>query len=252
MCDPLVDVADYHVVIAHELMARIKVPRRSDREIFRRNSAARDPLVYARTARQIDRVVVETEAFARLFSFQHLKSELFVFFKQLRQIFLLERVRCVRRSHYRLYGSLPESEISHCEHVRRKVLVVCSVGAAHVVFGALSACSYCRVVSRPCLHKSLEVVHDGIVSAPARLALAHAVVGLSSAVHAQDDVSHLTVGEVDDIFIYEYAVGGQREIEYLVVFLLKLSAVGDYLLADVPVYERLSAKEVHFKMSPAA
>ena len=55
-----------------------------------------------------------------------------------------------------------------------------------------------------------------------------------------------------DIIVYEHPVCGESKIEYLVVFLLKLTAVSYQFLAYFPVDKRLSAKKIHLKTSSGA
>ena len=75
---------------------------------------------------------------------------------------------------------------------------------------------------------------------------------LSPAVHAENDIAHLTVGKIYDIVIYQHSVGREREVEYLVMLLLELSAVFHEFLADIPVDQWLTAEEVHLEVPSAA
>ena len=122
------------------------------------------------------------------------------------------------------------------EDIVGEIGVEMGVGAAHVV--ALVAAL---------LHELLELGHDGIIAAVARVVLAEAVVDFLAAVEAQDDVVALLVAEVDNVI-----VGGHGKAEVLVVDLLLLAAVGHQLFHHVEVHQRLAAEEIDFEVAAGA
>ena len=102
MGDTFVHVAHEHLIVAHELVARIQVARRRYRLIFRSHAAAGHSLVDARTAGEVDGVMVEVEAFPLLFPLQHAFCQLFILLAEERHILFVERVVHVRCADNRL------------------------------------------------------------------------------------------------------------------------------------------------------
>ena len=127
------------------------------------------------------------------------------------------------------------------EDIVGEIGVEMGVGAAHVV--ALVAAL---------LHELLELGHDGIIAAVARVVLAEAVVHFLAAVEAQDDVVALLVAEVDNVIVDQHPVGGHGETEVFVVDLLLLAAVCHQLFHHVEVHQRLAAEEIDFEVAAGA
>ena len=97
VCDTLVDIADDHIIITDNLVTWIEIPCRRYCKLLSCNAAASDSFVNARSAGQIDSIVIEVESFASFPSVIHFKSELFIFIEQLRQVLLMKSIRNIRR-----------------------------------------------------------------------------------------------------------------------------------------------------------
>ena len=93
---PFINVADDHIIIAYELVARVQISGRSHGKILSCYTASRYSFIYARTSGQIDSIVIKTEAFAPLLSPEHLKCEFFIFLIKLRQILFVKSIRNIR------------------------------------------------------------------------------------------------------------------------------------------------------------
>ena len=114
-------------------------------------------------------------------------------------------------------------------------------GAAHVVVPAAAR-----------RDELLELRHDLVPAAVARVVDAVAVVDFTAPVEAQHDVAHLAVCKVDHVVVDQHAVRRQREAEILVAFLFAAARVGDELLDDVEVHQRLAAEEIDLQIAAAA
>ena len=185
--------------------------------------------------------MVEREAAALAVPLDHLFGQDLILLLEDGQVLRGQGAGVVRLTDHGLHAQLGKAEVSHVEDVVGKVGVEMGVGAAHVV-----------VLIAALLDELLELGHDGIIAAAARVILAEAVVDLLAAVQAQNDIVALLVAEVDDIVVDEHAVGGHGEAEILVVDLLLLTAVGHQLFDHIEIHQRLTAKEIDFEVAAGA
>jgi len=102
------------------------------------------------------------------------------------------------------------------------------------------------------LCKFFKFINDQIVAALAVSCRPHLIMDLSPPVNTKDHVGHLTVCKLHHFVIQKDAVGRQSKPELFTVLLLQRPAVSHQLLYDLKVHQRLSSKEIHFQVSPAA
>ena len=93
----LPDIAEPVFLIADKLVAGIKVAPRRYRHIFRAGAAARNTLVNAGAAREVDHVVIEGQRSALFFALQHLLREYLILLEEDRQI--VAYVRSIEKQH---------------------------------------------------------------------------------------------------------------------------------------------------------
>ena len=235
------DIAEAVFGITDELMAGEKLTPRRYRHIFRAGAATRDALVDAGTVFEVEHIMIEREASAFLFAAEHFLCEDLVLLEKLGEIFLGECVGIVGRTYDGLHAEFGEAEVSHVEQVVGKVHSVVCERTANVV-----------ILAAALFNETLEIGHDGIVAALARVVFAEMVVDFLASVKAEHDVVHFLIQEVDDFIVDQNAVGREGEAEVLVVLLFNASCVSNELLDDVPVHEGLAAEEVNLKVSSRA
>ena len=185
--------------------------------------------------------MVEREAAAFAVPLDHLFGQDLILLLEDGQVLRGQGAGIVRLADHGLHAQLGKAEVGHVEDVVGKIRVKVGVSAAHVV-----------VLIAALLDKLLELGHDGIIAAAARVILAEAVVDFLAAVQAQNDIVTLLVAEVDDIVVDEHAVGGHGEAEILVVDLLLLTAIGHQLFDHIEIHQRLTAEEVDFEVAAGA
>ena len=75
---------------------------------------------------------------------------------------------------------------------------------------------------------------------------------LPISVQTQHHVAALAVGEIDDVVVDEQAVGREREAEVFARLLFDAARVGDEVLDDLKIHQRLAAEEIHLQIAPSA
>ncbi len=240
--DALPDVAQLEVLLPHELVAGVQFPGGGDRHVLGARAAARDTLVDAGAAGQVQHVVVEGKGFARLPPLLHQLGQLFVLVKDDVQIRFGESGGVVGGADHRLHGKLVKAQVQHGLDVLQKIGVFMGEGAPHVV----------GLVRRAGSHQLLEFGHDGLPAALTGVVHPVAVMDFLPAVQREDHVVHFLVGKVDDIVVNEHSVGGQGEAEVLSPLLFHRAGVGHQILYHLPVHQRLAAEEVHLQIVPGA
>ena len=145
-------------------------------------------------------------------------------------------------AHHRLHAQLGKSQVvRHMEQVLGEVRVGVGEGAPHVV-----------VLPAPGRHQLLELGHNAVVAAVARVVHPGAVVDFLAPVQREHHVAHLPVGKVNHIVVDEHAVGGEGEAEVFAPLLFHAAGVLHQALNHVPVHQRLSAEEVHLQVAAGA
>ena len=97
-----------------------------------------------------------------------------------------------------------------------------------------------------------EFRHDQIIASGAFAEWSHVVVYLFTAVHAENNIGHLTITELHYLIIKKNTVGGKSKSEFLVMKLFLLSSVSDQIFYNLPVHQRLAAKKIHLQVSSGA
>ena len=185
--------------------------------------------------------MVEGEGLARAVALEHQLGKLFVLLHHHGKI-LGHKLRGVTRgADDGLHAQLGKAQVKHGLNVLEEIRVGVRKGASHVVALAASG-----------LNQLLEFGHDAIPASLACVVYAEAVVDLAAAVKAQDHVVALAVGKVDDVIVDEHSVGGQGKAEVLVVLFFHRARVGDQLLDDVKIHQRLAAEEVDLQIAARA
>ena len=124
------------------------------------------------------------------------------------------------------------------------------VGEVHVVVRERAA--HVIILAAALFHQTLEVGHDGVVAALARVVLAEVIVHILAAVKRKHHVAHLFVEPIDQLIVHDHAVGGEGEAEVFVIVLLDAARVLDQLLDHVKVERRLAAEEVYLQVAARA
>ena len=114
-------------------------------------------------------------------------------------------------------------------------------GASHVVIFAASG-----------FHKLLEFGDDLFPAAVTGIVHTETVMDFLPTVQTENHIAALPVGPFNHIVIHKHAVGGQGEAEILIVLLFHRAGVGNKILDDLEVHQRLTAKKVHFQIAAAA
>ena len=114
-------------------MARIQVTPRRHRKILRTGAAAGNSLVNTRPMGQIYHIVIEGEPISSLLSANHLRCQNLVLLKELRQVFLSQRKRIVRRTDHRLHGKFRKAQICHMEDIFCKIHIMMGKSSPHIV-----------------------------------------------------------------------------------------------------------------------
>ena len=237
----LADAAEPEARVADELVAGIEIPPRRDGHIFRARPAARDALIDAGAALKIEHVVVKGERPSLTAAGQHQLGQLFVLLEHDGKVGLGQRGRVVRRADDRLHAQLGEAEVEHRLDVLQKIGIGVREGAAHIVISAAAR-----------FDQPLELGDDPLPASVARVVDAVAVVNLPTAVQTQHHVAALAVGEIDDVVVDEQAVGREREAEVFARLLFDAARVGDEVLDDLKIHQRLAAEEIHLQIAPSA
>ena len=185
--------------------------------------------------------MVEGEGSALALALKHQLGQLFILLHDDGLVRLGERGGIVRGADHRLHAELGEAKIQHGLDILQKVGVGVGEGAAHIVALAASG-----------LDKALELGHDLLPAPVAGVVHAIAIVDLLAAVKRKDHVVALPVGKVDDLVVYQHAVGGKREAEVLARSLLDGAGVGHKVLDHLEVHQGLAAEEVHLQVFPGA
>lgn len=81
VCNARPNVSEQKFINPDELMTGIQIAPRSDRHVFRAGTAARYALIYARTARKVNHIVIERERLALVIALEHKFGKLFVLFE---------------------------------------------------------------------------------------------------------------------------------------------------------------------------
>ena len=97
--------------------------------------------------------------------------------------------------------------------------------------------------------KFLEFRHDQVIASGTFSEWTHIVMNFLTSVHTQYYVRHLFITEFHNFIIQKYSVCGQCETEFLIMKLFLLSAVFYQVFYNLPVHQRLAAKEIHFQVS---
>lgn len=133
VCHALPYVAHKVFFVANELVARIEFSRRCYGKIFRAASASGYALVNARTAFEVEHVVIERKRFALFASFDHHVGKFLVFLENHLFVVLGECVLVGGRTHDGFHAELVETEVEHCLNVFCKVGISMRESAAHIV-----------------------------------------------------------------------------------------------------------------------
>ena len=236
------DIAQLVIRVAHKLVAGVEIAPRGHGHILGAGAAARDALVDAGAVLQIQNVMVEGDRLTGLLAAQHVVGQQLILVKQLGQILLGQRLGGVGRRHNRLHRQLTEAEIvCHMEQVLGKINIVMRKGAAHIV--ALAAAR---------LDQLLELGHDAVIAAVTGQIHAEAVVDLLAAVERKHNIMTFLVAPVDDLVGNADAVGRHRKAEVLVILSLDAARIGNQLLADLEVHQRLTAEEIDLQIAAGA
>ena len=219
-------------------MARIEFARGRYGEIFRAASATRYALVYARTAFEIEHIVIERKGFALLSSLNHHIGKFLVLFEDNLFVILIERILVGGGTYDGFHTQLVEAEIEHSLNILSEVGVSVSKRAAHIV-----------VFSASRFDEFLEFRHDYIVTSHAAYGVSEVVVYLFYAVEGQNDVVHFLVCEFDHVVVNEHTVGCERKAEVFAVLFLYRASVCHEVFDHLPVHKRFAAEEVHFEIT---
>ena len=139
--------------------------------------------------------------------------------------------------HNGLHGNLLKSLVGQMNHIFGKVRIVAGIRAPHIIVHLVSA-----------LGRLLILRQNLVIAAlPAPMG-PHEIMNLLPAVDAQDQIRHFLIYKVHNFVGQQYAVGGKRKTEFLMVRLLQRSAVSYQLLHHLPVHEGLPAKEIHLQI----
>ena len=109
----LPDVAQLELLLAYELMAGIEIAPRGDRHVLGARATARNALVDAGAARQIDHVVIEGEGLAFFVFFKHQHGKLFVLLHDDGTVCLGQLGGITGCADHRFHGKLVEAQIQH-------------------------------------------------------------------------------------------------------------------------------------------
>ena len=238
---PVPDIAQLELLVAHELVAGVKIAPRGNGHVFRSGAAAGYALVNAGTGGQVDHVVVEGDRLACAFAAKHFRRKKLVLLLDYLDIFRRQCHGIVRCSHDRLHAQFRETEVSHVQNILQKVRVGVGEGAPHIVVLPVAGS-----------HQLLELGNDLLPAAVSGVVHAVAVVNLLAAVQTQHHVAHLTIGEVDHVNIDEHTVCGQRKAEIFAPLLFHTAGILHQLLHHVPVHQRLAAEEVYLQIVTGA
>ena len=222
-------------------MTGIEIAPRRDRHVFRAGAAAGNAFVDARTARQVDHVMVEGERFALALSLDHTVAEKLILHFDRFDILRGKRIRLIRRAHHRLHAQLGESERKHGVDILHEIGIRMGKRAADIVIFAAAR-----------FDKTLKLRNDGVPASAPRVIDAQTVVDLAASVKAEHHVRHFAVCKVDHIVVDEHSVRREREAEILFFLLFDAARIHDELLHDIPIHERLAAEEVHLEIPPCS
>ena len=239
--DAVPDVAEAVFRVSDELVAGEKLAPGGDGHVLRAAAAAGDALVDAGAVLEVYHVVVEGDGPALAPAAEHFLRQQLILLAEDGEVLLGERAGVVGRADDGLHAQLREAQVGHVEEVAREVGIVVRVGAAHVVALVPALCD-----------EALEIGHDARVAPVPGGVHAEAVVHLGPPVEGEDDVVHLAVAEVRDLVVEQDAVRREGEAEVLSGVLFNGARVGDEVLDDLPVHERLAAEEVHLKVPARA
>ena len=183
--------------------------------------------------------MVEGEGAALAAAPDHELSQLFILLHDDGLVLLRQGGGIVRGADHRLHAQLGKAEIEHGLNILQKVGVGMGEGAAHII---------APVAAGP--DKALELRHDALPASVAGVVHAESVMDLLPPVQGQDHVVALAVGKFDHLVVHEHAVRGQGEAEMLAGLRLDGAGVGDQVLDDLEVHQRLTAEEVHLQIPP--
>ena len=124
------------------------------------------------------------------------------------------------------------------EDILRKIRVVPGKSAAHV--GAAPT---------PLPDELLKKRDDPVVTAAAGILPAEAVVDFLAAVETEYDIMAFFIGPFYDLICHTDPIGSQRKTEIFLFLLLDRAGIGDQILADLEVHQRLPAEKVNFQIS---
>ena len=217
----VVNVSYIIFAVPDELMARIYIPRRRNRQIFRSRAAARQTLMYARTVVEIDHIMEEIEPFAARTSFEVFFGQTLVFSLYPLDVVCADRERIRFVQHDRLHRNLVEAEIVKRFYVFGKVEIVFSERAANVIFA--------RAAYTPEIQ---SVFQNNGISVFTRNGVSDGVMHRFSAVDAQNYVVHFAVQPFGNIFVKKQTVRRHRETEAFARFRRLVFGVLGYALYD--------------------
>ncbi len=226
---------------ANKLVAGINVSIRGHGHVFVAGAAAGEPLPQAGAASQVDHEVEEVEPLAVGTAIQIDLRQPVILRLDGRQIFFLQGIFLAWIGHHRLNGQLLEAFICQIKHIVAEVLVVAGEGAPNVV-----------LLVPTLFGKFLGFFHNQLIAALAVDGRTHPVVHFRPAVDGDDHIAHFLVQEIHDFIVHQHTVGGDGELELLVLFLFDGAAVFHQPLHHREIHQRFAAEEVHFQVLPLA
>ena len=94
--------------------------------------------------------------------------------------------------------------------------------------------------------------NDDIIRTAAVRGHALRVMHLTPAVKAQDEIEHLFIDKIVYLVIESNAVGGDGEMNLLIMQLFKLTPVADDTPDDIEIHQRFTAEKVYLQVMPSA
>ncbi len=161
--------------------------------------------------------------------------QLIIFFLHPRQIFFFDRIFSRIFPYYWFHRYSRESLIQHIFYICGEVQVVLGKGAAHIIFFPISMG-----------YAVLKILHNLVIGAFSMDARTHAVMHFLPTIQRKDEAD-MVISEVFDLFfIKEHAIGGERHLNFLMMFLFLFVYIINSLLHHVPVHQRFTTKEIQF------
>ena len=180
----------------------------------------------------------EIKAVSFFFAFDHLFCQQIVLFTDDRHIFLTDRVIRFRRSHYRLNGDLLKAHIGKAEHILREIQIIVSKGSPHIIICLVAA-----------VCKFFELRHDQIVTSLTIAERTHEIMYFFTPVNTHNHIGTFLIGELHNLIVKQYAIGGQCKTEFLIVGFFLTASISYQVFDYLPVHGWLTAKEIHLEIS---